>query len=140
MSIETFYSLYLCDVKLGAVITLVVIVAFRLFAGNIFMLFFFLNQRSISQSYCKNRFKNITVCEGKCYLAKQLKKQTEDSSKPEFPFQSKLKLMSVFQAILPVSKLILETTCRLKELFFLKFEPHCLTGVTKLPYIPPEFL
>ncbi|MDX2190455.1 MAG: hypothetical protein SFY32_11380 [Bacteroidota bacterium] len=47
------------------------------------ILSFKLNQRYIAKNLCENRFKPKSSCEGKCYLAKQLKKHDQEESKSQ---------------------------------------------------------
>lgn len=44
------------------------------------VLWFQLNQRAIATRYCENRQRPALHCNGKCYLAKQLKKAGNDCS------------------------------------------------------------
>jgi hypothetical protein len=65
-----------------------------------------INQAEITEKYCENKAKKEMKCNGKCYLAKQLKLQEDneqsDLSKKHLPKLKKSKEVEYFPNVKPV--------------------------------------
>lgn len=69
--------MFKCCIALVFMCTLLGGISYQLSVGYDFLI----NQEEIAQSYCENRDVPILRCNGKCYLAKLLKKSNRSSNK-----------------------------------------------------------
>lgn len=75
--------LYLCIVKTVALLSLVAALMLSSVAKTVVLADYLLNKDYIAKVLCVNRDKPAMQCNGKCHLAKELKKQEESAGKGE---------------------------------------------------------
>jgi hypothetical protein len=87
---------------------LILLVLLQTFSREVLVVDYTLNQASITARFCVNRTRPQLHCDGKCYFAKQLKKQEDRESKSAGPLKERLEMLPVaFRSLVPVAP-----TCR----------------------------
>ncbi|MGI4832799.1 MAG: hypothetical protein ACRYFK_04990 [Janthinobacterium lividum] len=74
---------------------LAVLVLLQTFSRELLVADFALNRAAITARYCVNKARPSLHCDGKCYFAKQLKKQEERESKSAGPLKERLEMLPV---------------------------------------------
>ena len=83
---------------------LISLVLLQTFSREVLVVDFTLNQASITARFCVNKARPQLHCDGKCYFAKQLKKQEEQESKSASPLKERLEMLPVaFRSLVPVA-------------------------------------
>lgn len=104
-----------------------------------FICYWKINQKYIAQTQCENKDKPQMHCDGKCYLAKQLKKTEEkEASKDNLP--SSIMKLKTFDSFI-IHRNCLSTEIGLSLLFKKLSENNScklLTGFQNPPFHPPE--
>jgi len=81
---------------------LISLVLLQTFSREVLVVDFTLNRATITARFCVNKARPLLHCDGKCYFAKQLKKQEERESKSAGPLKERLEMLpaalSVWQA------------------------------------------
>lgn len=72
---------------------LAALVLLQTFSRELLVANFTLNQKAIAARYCVNKARPSLHCDGKCYFAKQLKKQEERESKSAGPLKERLEML-----------------------------------------------
>ena len=72
---------------------LAALVLLQTFSRELLVANFTLNQAAITARYCVNKARPSLHCDGKCYFAKQLKKQEERESKSAGPLKERLEML-----------------------------------------------
>lgn len=119
-------------------LSLLVLISFKSLVVPFIYLDFELRKEYIIQSLCENRFNPQLHCDGKCYLAKQLKKVAQEHARDAAQKQSestKKLLLEIFE-VLP-SGLHLEKVFHEKTLIFFYFHSSIQKGFTLTPLMPP---
>ena len=82
---------------------LISLVLLQTFSREVLVVDFTLNRASITARFCVNKARPMLHCDGKCYFAKQLKKQEERESKSVNPLKERLEMLPVaFRSLVPV--------------------------------------
>jgi hypothetical protein len=66
--------------KKVALLFLLVILSLQFFIKGGYVVYYHLNKSYISSTFCVNKDKPMSTCQGKCYLAKKIKQQEQQSS------------------------------------------------------------
>ncbi|AMJ66245.1 hypothetical protein [Hymenobacter sp. PAMC 26628] len=74
---------------------LVALVLLQTFSRELLVVDFALNQATITARFCVNKARPQLHCDGKCYFAKQLKKQQERESNAPSPLKERLEMLPV---------------------------------------------
>ena len=83
---------------------LAALVLLQTFSRELLVVDFALNQAAITARYCVNKSRPMLHCDGKCYFAKQLKKQEERESKSASPLKERLEMLPVaFRSLVPTA-------------------------------------
>ncbi|WP_223651143.1 hypothetical protein [Hymenobacter psoromatis] len=69
------------------------LVLLQTFSRELLVADFVLNRAAITQQFCVNKSRPQLHCDGKCYFAKQLKKQEERQSKSAGPLKERLDML-----------------------------------------------
>ena len=69
------------------------LVLLQTFSRELLVADFVLNRAAITQQFCVNKSRPMLHCDGKCYFAKQLKKQEERQSKSAGPLKERLDML-----------------------------------------------
>jgi hypothetical protein len=69
------------------------LVLLQTFSRELLVVDFTLNQATITARFCVNKARPQLHCDGKCYFAKQLKKQEERESKSAGPLKERLEML-----------------------------------------------
>jgi hypothetical protein len=69
-------------------------VLLQTFSRELLVVDFTLNQATITARFCVNKARPMLHCDGKCYFAKQLKKQEERESKSAGPLKERLEMLA----------------------------------------------
>ena len=72
---------------------LISLVLLQTFSREVLVVDFTLNRAAITARYCVNKARPQLHCDGKCYFAKQLKKQQERESKSAGPLKERLEML-----------------------------------------------
>jgi hypothetical protein len=81
-TVKTFFS-YL----------LISLVLLQTFSREVLVVDFTLHQATITARFCVNKARPQLHCDGKCYFAKQLKKQEDRESKSASPLKERLEML-----------------------------------------------
>ena len=73
---------------------LIVLVLLQTFSREVLVVDFTLNRAVITARFCVNKARPQLHCDGKCYFAKQLKKQEERESKSAGPLKERLEMLA----------------------------------------------
>ncbi len=119
-------------------LSLLVLISFKSLVVPFIYLDFELRKEYIIQNLCENRFNTPLHCDGKCYLAKQLKKVAQEHARDAAQKQSestKKLLLEIFEDISP--ELHLEKVFIEKSFDF--FSSHSLVQKSFIltPLMPP---
>lgn len=71
----------------------VALVLLQTFSRELLVADFVLNRATITARFCVNKARPQLHCDGKCYFAKQLKKQAERESKSASPLKERLEML-----------------------------------------------
>jgi len=83
---------------------LILLVLLQTFSREVLVVDFTLNQATITARFCVNKARPQLHCDGKCYFAKQLKKQEDRESKSASPLKERLEMLPVaFRSLVPVA-------------------------------------
>lgn len=74
---------------------LVALVLLQTFSRELLVVDFALNQATITARFCVNKARPQLHCDGKCYFAKQLKKQQERENNAPSPLKERLEMLPV---------------------------------------------
>ena len=80
-------------VKSAFVYLLASLVLLQTFSRELLVADFYANRTEITARYCVNKNRPMLHCDGKCYFAKQLKKQEERQSKSAGPLKERLDML-----------------------------------------------
>ena len=81
---------------------LISLVLLQTFSREVLVVDFTLNRAAITARYCVNKARPQLHCDGKCYFAKQLKKQQERESKSAGPLKERLEMLpTAFRSLVP---------------------------------------
>jgi hypothetical protein len=69
------------------------LVLLQTFSRELLVVDFTLNQATITARFCVNKARPMLHCDGKCYFAKQLKKQEERENKAPNPLKERLEML-----------------------------------------------
>ena len=69
------------------------LVLLQTFSRELLVADFVFNRAAITQQYCVNKARPLLHCDGKCYFAKQLKRQEERQSKSAGPLKERLDML-----------------------------------------------
>ena len=72
---------------------LTALVLLQTFSRELLVVDFALNQATITARFCVNKARPELHCDGKCYFAKQLKKQEERENKAPSPLKERLEML-----------------------------------------------
>ncbi len=72
---------------------LAALVLLQTFSRELLVVDFAMNQATITARFCVNKTRPALHCDGKCYFAKQLKKQEERESKSANPLKERLEML-----------------------------------------------
>lgn len=72
---------------------LAALVLLQTFSRELLVVNFALNQATITARFCVNKARPQMHCDGKCYFAKQLKKQEERENKAPSPLKERLEML-----------------------------------------------
>jgi hypothetical protein len=72
---------------------LAALVLLQTFSRELLVVDFALNQATITARFCVNKARPQLHCDGKCYFAKQLKKQEERENKAPNPLKERLEML-----------------------------------------------
>ena len=72
---------------------LAALVLLQTFSRELLVVDFALNQATITARFCVNKARPELHCDGKCYFAKQLKKQEERENKAPNPLKERLEML-----------------------------------------------
>jgi hypothetical protein len=70
------------------------LVLLQTFSRELLVVDFTLNQATITARFCVNKARPQLHCDGKCYFAKQLKKQEERENKSAGPLKERLEMLA----------------------------------------------
>lgn len=83
---------------------LILLVLLQTFSREVLVVDFTLNQATITARFCVNKARPQLHCDGKCYFAKQLKKQQERESKAPNPLKEQLEMLpTAFNCFVPLT-------------------------------------
>jgi hypothetical protein len=101
--VRTFVALRL-TVKAFFSYLLISLVLLQTFSREVLVVDFTLHQATITARFCVNKARPQLHCDGKCYFAKQLKKQEERESKSASPLKERLEMLPVaFRSLVPTA-------------------------------------
>ena len=100
----TFAAASILFVKAFFSYLLISLVLLQTFSREVLVVDFTLNRATITARFCVNKARPMLHCDGKCYFAKQLKKQEERESKSAGPLKERLEMLPVaFQSLVPLA-------------------------------------
>ena len=73
---------------------LILLVLLQTFSREVLVVDYTLNRATITARFCVNKARPQLHCDGKCYFAKQLKKQEERESKSAGPLKERLEMLA----------------------------------------------
>ena len=79
--------------KSGFAYLLVALVLLQTFGRELLVADFALNRAAITARFCVNKARPALRCDGKCYFAKQLKKQQERENNAPSPLKERLQML-----------------------------------------------
>ena len=83
---------------------LISLVLLQTFSREVLVVDFTLHRATITARFCVNKARPMLHCDGKCYFAKQLKKQEERESKSAGPLKERLEMLPVaFRGLVPTA-------------------------------------
>lgn len=83
---------------------LVALVLLQTFSREVLVVDYALNRASITARFCVNKARSQFHCDGKCYFARQLKKQEERESKSAGPLKERLEMLpAAFHSPVPAA-------------------------------------
>jgi hypothetical protein len=83
---------------------LISLVLLQTFSREVLVVDFTLHRATITARFCVNKARPQLHCDGKCYFAKQLKKQEERESKSASPLKERLEMLPVaFRSLVPTA-------------------------------------
>jgi hypothetical protein len=83
---------------------LILLVLLQTFSREVLVVDFTLHRATITARFCMNKARPQLHCDGKCYFAKQLKKQEDRESKSASPLKERLEMLPVaFRSLVPVA-------------------------------------
>jgi hypothetical protein len=83
---------------------LISLVLLQTFSREVLVVDFTLHRATITARFCVNKARPQLHCDGKCYFAKQLKKQEDRESKLAGPLKERLEMLPVaFRSLVPVA-------------------------------------
>jgi hypothetical protein len=83
---------------------LISLVLLQTFSREVLVVDFTLNRATITARFCVNKARPMLHCDGKCYFAKQLKKQEERENKSAGPLKERLEMLPVaFRSLVPAA-------------------------------------
>lgn len=83
---------------------LISLVLLQTFSREMLVVDFTLNQATITARFCVNKARPLLHCDGKCYFAKQLKKQEERESKAPNSLKERLEMLpTAFSGLVPAA-------------------------------------
>lgn len=83
---------------------LILLVLLQTFSREALVVDFTLNRAAITARYCVNKTRPQLHCDGKCYFAKQLKKQEERENKVPNALKEKLEMLpTAFSRLVPAA-------------------------------------
>ena len=83
---------------------LISLVLLQTFSREVLVVDFTLHRATITARFCVNKARPQLHCDGKCYFAKQLKKQEERESKSAGPLKERLEMLPVaFRSLVPTA-------------------------------------
>ncbi len=81
---------------------LVALVLLQTFSRELLVVDFALNQATITARFCVNKARPQLHCDGKCYFAKQLKRQQERENNAPSPLKERLEMLpTAFRGLVP---------------------------------------
>jgi hypothetical protein len=81
---------------------LILLVLLQTFSREVLVVDFTLHRATITARFCVNKARPQLHCDGKCYFAKQLKKQEDRESKSTSPLKERLEMLPVaFRSLVP---------------------------------------
>ena len=81
---------------------LISLVLLQTFSREVLVVDFTLNQATITARFCENKAQPQLHCDGKCYFAKQLKKQEERENKAPNSLKERLEMLpAAFRSLVP---------------------------------------
>ena len=89
---------------------LILLVLLQTFSREVLVVDYTLNRAAITARFCVNKARPQLHCDGKCYFAKQLKKQEERESKSAGPLKERLEMLAATfrpwqpQAVRPLAR------------------------------------
>lgn len=85
---------------------LISLVLLQTFSREVLVVDFTLHRATITARFCVNKARPQLHCDGKCYFAKQLRKQEERESKSASPLKERLEMLPVaFRSLVPPAPL-----------------------------------
>ena len=82
---------------------LISLVLLQTFSREVLVVDFALNRATITARFCVNKARPLLHCDGKCYFAKQLRKQEERENKSAGPLKERLEMLPVaFRSLVPL--------------------------------------
>jgi hypothetical protein len=83
---------------------LISLVLLQTFSREVLVVDFTLNRATITARFCVNKARPMLHCDGKCYFAKQLKKQEERENKSVGPLKERLEMLPIaFRSLVPAA-------------------------------------
>jgi hypothetical protein len=83
---------------------LISLVLLQTFSREVLVVDFTLNQATITARFCVNKARPLLHCDGKCYFAKQLKKQEERENKAPNSLKERLEMLpTAFSGLVPAA-------------------------------------
>jgi hypothetical protein len=83
---------------------LILLVLLQTFSREVLVVDFTLHRATITARFCVNKARPMLHCDGKCYFAKQLKKQEDRESKSAGPLKERLEMLPVaFRSLVPIA-------------------------------------
>ena len=98
------FAIHRATVKALLSYLLISLVLLQTFSREVLVVDFTLNRATITARFCVNKTRPQLHCDGKCYFAKQLKKQEERESKSASPLKERLEMLPVaFRSLVPTT-------------------------------------
>jgi len=100
----TFATARISVVKAFFSYLLISLVLLQTFSREMLVVDFTLNRATITARFCVNKARPLLHCDGKCYFAKQLKKQEERESKAPNSLKERLEMLpTAFGGLVPTA-------------------------------------
>jgi hypothetical protein len=132
----TFTEDFYLPVKIPVVILLMLTILLQPLSKMFIVMDYQVNKTYIARVLCENRSKPKSGCNGKCHLARELKKADQTEEQQPVPFKDKLEILYYFQASPTFAFLVID----LPEQEF----PHYFSSGVSPPvfgiFHPPRFL